>query len=399
MLYKNVSGTWKSILNLFTNVSGAWRQVGTLYKRVAGVWKPIHKETYVYTFTANASNVNFATLVGSTIYNRYTNFRVIVNSGVTVSGTNGTTGATGACSTNGGIGGAGNYALNFSGMSGKTIAVVNNGTIRGGNGGTGGQGGAACACGYVGCTENCRCEDVTQNAGYGGAGGAGQTGIYNGTNTVTVTGNAAISGTTGATGGRNAPLAVVCTYCEDAGGCCFIKGQRVTMADGSTKPIEEVRCGDTVLGAYDDINTVMYLHRPILADRDLYLIDGILYNTPTHPMVNGERNGFCFVDVEGAKDDAEIYYVYNNDGSQTPWRYNSIRFEDNNTKQLDIGDEVLTVEGKRRVQSIETVPWATYDLPLYSLVLDGSHTMAVDGYFVGGFIDDTDFDYKTGERK
>lgn len=124
---------------------------------------------FSYVFSANTSNVNFATLIGATNVNNNTTFNITINAGVTLSGSNGSDaysdGGGCSCWMQGGYDEYGNYtgdvccpgydipgnyypatnglpAIDFSGMSGKTINIINNGTIRGGNGGVGGGLGA-----------------------------------------------------------------------------------------------------------------------------------------------------------------------------------------------------------------------------------------------------------------
>ena len=241
--YKKISGTWYPIKKIYKRISGAWSEVKKLYKKVSGTWQVVHSGAYEYTFTANTSNVDFAALIGASAVADNTDFIITVNSGVTISGTVGTTGAnnnsdtlvagsvgTRTCNNsqyadgravsvtynsnaetinslaytkyakyytgNGGTGGTGNDALNLSGLSGKNITIINNGTIIGGNGGAGGMGAKnarvqATACDYL----------YQRACGIGGSGGTGGSGIYNPNgNSITMVGNSASNGSTGASG-------------------------------------------------------------------------------------------------------------------------------------------------------------------------------------------------------
>jgi hypothetical protein len=77
-----------------------------------------------------------------------------------------------------------------------------------------------------------------------------------------------------------------------AGGCsgpgCFLAGTRITMADGSTKPIEKIGVGDVVL-AYDESTNQMQpdkvsrVYDPVREPAYLIINDRIRV-TPTHPV-------------------------------------------------------------------------------------------------------------------
>ena len=179
--YKKISGTWYPIKKIFKRIGGTWSEIKKLYKKVNGTWQVVHTGAYEYTFTANASNVNFATLIGAAAVANNTDFIITINAGVTLSGTVGVAGANNASTAfafgnvgtrvckdsayadgrtrsipysscpqgavyadyytgNGGTGGNGSIALDLSGMSGKNITIINNGVIQGGNGGIGGIG-------------------------------------------------------------------------------------------------------------------------------------------------------------------------------------------------------------------------------------------------------------------
>jgi len=84
--------------------------------------------------------------------------------------------------------------------------------------------------------------------------------------------------------------------CGDSGGSpgggsgCFLAGASITMADGSTKPIEEIQAGDMIL-AYDEASKQMkadrvkVVHPPV--ERDFYLvINGTMKLTPNHRVLS-----------------------------------------------------------------------------------------------------------------
>jgi len=82
--------------------------------------------------------------------------------------------------------------------------------------------------------------------------------------------------------------------CEPSGGGgCFLAGTRITMADGTTKPIEEIAVGDVVL-AYDKASgemkpdPVKRLHEPVTVDSYLF-VNGRLRITKTQPVFSAGK--------------------------------------------------------------------------------------------------------------
>jgi len=89
-----------------------------------------------------------------------------------------------------------------------------------------------------------------------------------------------------------------CQHGQISGPCscatgCFLAGTQITMADGTTKPIEQIAVGDVVL-AYDKAtgemkpDPVKRLHEPFTADSYL-LVNGRLRITPTQPVFSDGR--------------------------------------------------------------------------------------------------------------
>lgn len=85
-----------------------------------------------------------------------------------------------------------------------------------------------------------------------------------------------------------------CTNClEGGGGGCFLKGAPITMADGSTKPIEEIVVGDLVL-SYDEEDgsmkpsTVVAVIPPRTVKQHL-VIDERIRLTPSQPVFSGGK--------------------------------------------------------------------------------------------------------------
>jgi hypothetical protein len=72
--------------------------------------------------------------------------------------------------------------------------------------------------------------------------------------------------------------------CPPDGGSCFSGDTLIALADGSSRPIADIREGDLVLGDDGGVNRVLAVETPILGDRPLYrLDDGTAFVTGSHP--------------------------------------------------------------------------------------------------------------------
>ncbi len=77
------------------------------------------------------------------------------------------------------------------------------------------------------------------------------------------------------------------------GGGCFLAGTPITMANGTTKPIEAIAVGDVVL-AYDKASgemkpdPVKRLHKPVTVD-SYFLVNGELRITPSQPVLSAGK--------------------------------------------------------------------------------------------------------------
>jgi hypothetical protein len=138
---------------------------------------------------------------------------------------------------------------------------------------------------------------------------------------------------------------------------CFIADTVVTMADGSTKPIQEVEIGDVLKGEKTN-NTVLGFHQPTLGDQKLYGFNG------ETPFVTAEHP---FMTTEGWKSIDPI---------QTSKEHIGIE-----VTELEIGDTLITEKGFVTIKTIgsTTAPAKTQ---LYNFLLDGDHTYYADGYLV-----------------
>jgi hypothetical protein len=172
---------------------------------------------------------------------------------------------------------------------------------------------------------------------------------------------------------------------------CFLAGSLVTMADGTTKPIETVEVGDRVLGAFGEHNEVLALHRPLLGSHTMCKINEEHSTTSHHPHISSDRKFYCVHPETVLKATyGREHPVLNKEGVVEQRFLHGLAA--GRIQKLDLGVELKTVEGSRPVRSLEL-----YSLPedtqLYNLVVSGSHTYHVDSYAVTGWPREDDFDY------
>jgi hypothetical protein len=178
---------------------------------------------------------------------------------------------------------------------------------------------------------------------------------------------------------------------------CFLEGAPVSMADGTTKPIEAVQVGDKVLGAFGEINTVSGLHRPKLGAGTVVTINEEHSTTTHHPHIGVDHKFYC------VKPEILSGLIYGH--NHTVMLEGGIKVKKtmpgvnkDRLATLQVGTELQTITGSRTVNSIVTKPMSPFT-QVYHLVVDGSHTFNVEGYAVTGWATDTDFDYDTWTPK
>lgn len=111
------------------------------------------------------------------------------------------------------------------------------------------------------------------------------------------------------------------TCVPNLNGSCFTAATRIAMADGTSRPIEEVEIGDRVLGR-DGSNRVLAIHRPTLGHRPLYAFNGgVPFVTAGHPFLT-ERGWKAIEPAESEVPDLEL-------------------------GRLAVGDRILTLAGVR----------------------------------------------------
>lgn len=144
--------------------------------------------------------------------------------------------------------------------------------------------------------------------------------------------------------------------------CCFVAGTQITMADGSTKPIEEVDLGETVVGKDGAHNRVLEFLRPTLGETGASLMafnGGQPFMASDHPV---------WVRGQGWRswDPAMTFSKY----SMT-------------VSQYQIGDVIETADGSGfLIHSIEEHTDQDPDQTIYNFVLDGNNTYIADNLVV-----------------
>ena len=178
---------------------------------------------------------------------------------------------------------------------------------------------------------------------------------------------------------------------------CFLAGTPVALADGTTKPIEEVAVGDLVVGAFGEANPVVALQRPLLADSKVCRINDEHTTTTHHPHIGSDRQFYC-PDPDAIKRVmyGKTHTIIYGDGS-TEERFMT-GVNPDRIKKLELGTALQTTTGPRSITKIEPLPMSS-DTQVYHLVVGGSHTYTVDGYAVVGWATETDFDYDTWSAK
>ncbi len=182
--------------------------------------------------------------------------------------------------------------------------------------------------------------------------------------------------------------------CPDISGSvapCFFKDALVTMQDGSTKVIEDVRVGDMVLGAFGEYNEVLALHRPLLGKNTMTNINNEHHTSSHHPHISSDKK---FYAVKPAVVMSDTYGKSHEvlDENMVPYQRFLAGLNSGRVEQLVVGVQLKTVDGTRAVTFLDTYEMAP-DTQLYNLVISGSHTYYVDGYAVTGWPNEDDFDY------
>jgi hypothetical protein len=174
---------------------------------------------------------------------------------------------------------------------------------------------------------------------------------------------------------------------------CFLAGSLVYMADGTTKYIEDILVGDSVIGAFGEINTVLALHRPLLGNYHMVHINSNHFTSAHHPHITFDKKFVC---VEPSVVENETYgrehIVINQNGDEELRMLYGLN--KGRVQQLQVGTLLKGIHGEIPVETIEFADMPA-DTQLYNLVVSGSHTYNVDGYAVTGWPREDDFNYDT----
>jgi len=158
---------------------------------------------------------------------------------------------------------------------------------------------------------------------------------------------------------------VTCEYISTGGGStcysyyptCFIADTFVSMANGLTKKIQDVKIGDVLKGETTN-NTVLGLHDPKLEGRKLYSFNGGRYFvTAEHPFKT--TSGWKSIDPKKTAEENIGITV----------------------TALQVGDTLITENGKVVLKTIDSKNDKA-STQLYNFKLDGDHTYYADGYLV-----------------
>lgn len=175
------------------------------------------------------------------------------------------------------------------------------------------------------------------------------------------------------------------------GATCFLAGQLITMADGSTRSIENVKIGEYVLGRWG-VNKVLGYDRPLLGKRPIYLINGEVYNTSDH--LTWTKKGWAVIKKQDyLSNDYQMpqFVITNHHTHEGEYKiYNGV--DPNNVYEYTIGDLIAHSSGFKEVFSIDAINMPE-ETQLYALVTDGDHTIHVDGYVFSGWANDQDYNY------
>jgi len=150
---------------------------------------------------------------------------------------------------------------------------------------------------------------------------------------------------------------------EAAYGSCFIAGTKVTMENGTTKNIEDVKVGDKVKG-HKGNNEVIKLDPTLLANRKLYSFNDNehYFFTSEHPFMTEE--GWKSIKPEKTKE---------RDGIEL---YNQL------VGELKIGDKLVTEKGLIEIKEIKSKEMNDPKMPLYNFNISNDNSYIADGYVV-----------------
>ncbi|ELV7508284.1 Hint domain-containing protein [Aeromonas veronii] len=146
---------------------------------------------------------------------------------------------------------------------------------------------------------------------------------------------------------------------------CFIAGTRITMADGSTRPIETLRVGERVLDQHGGSNRILAIERVILGKRRLYGINDLPpFFTAEHPLLT-TRGWAAISPAMTRTENPQLAVLPLFNGMQIICRPAPAMVTGNLALQPQL--ELLLVESLCWIKAPPTTA-------LFNLLLDGSHS-------------------------
>jgi hypothetical protein len=145
-------------------------------------------------------------------------------------------------------------------------------------------------------------------------------------------------------------------------GGCFIAGTKVLMRDGTTRNIEDVTQGMSVIGNYGEINKVIKRYDHPVADRAIYTINGgDLVTTDAHPILTSE-GWKSFNPTVTQEQHPEMTIV----------------------GRLTIGDTLIKYDSDRvkYTTTLDSVTSRTEQVDVYNLDVAGNNTFLVNEFVV-----------------
>ena len=140
---------------------------------------------------------------------------------------------------------------------------------------------------------------------------------------------------------------------------CFTAETLVTLADGSLKPIGEIKIGDQVRGVTGKVTTVLYIETPRLGLRRLYSFNGgEAFTTNEHPLLT--TDGWKSLNPEETLEENSDLHL----------------------PKLEVGDILVTANGPVHITSIES-EFANPAMTVYNLVLNDDKDYS---YYANGFV-------------
>jgi hypothetical protein len=148
-----------------------------------------------------------------------------------------------------------------------------------------------------------------------------------------------------------------CTTIPDNSWGCFLENTQVTLANGTTKNIQDIVVGDRLQGV-SGVNTVQSLIRPLLGDQPTYSINGSdEFFTGNHPFLS--TDGWVSLDPETTK----------------------LEIPELDVVMMKVDQILVTEKGNMLIETISPAS-ADPSTQLYNFALDGDHTYYANGYAV-----------------